>query len=48
MVAVIKSAGLPSQADFHAAISSRSDRWYSACLRITRSPEPIDNMLGSY
>jgi RNA polymerase sigma-70 factor (ECF subfamily) len=39
MVAVIKSTGLPSQADFHAAISSRSDRWYSACLRITRSPE---------
>lgn len=39
MVAVIKSAGLPSQADFHAAIASRSDRWYSACLRITRSPE---------
>jgi len=39
MVAVIKSADPPSQADFHAAISSRSDRWYSACLRITRSPE---------
>ena len=39
MVAVIKGEGLPSQADFHAAISSRSDRWYSACLRITRSPE---------
>lgn len=39
MVAVMKSAGLPTQAEFHAAISSRSDRWFSACLRITRSPE---------
>ena len=39
MVAVMKSAGLPTQAEFHEAISSRSDRWYSACLRITRSPE---------
>ena len=32
-------SGLPTQADFHAAISRRSDRWYSTCLRITRSPE---------
>jgi len=39
MVAVMKSAGLPTQAEFHEAISSRSGRWYSACLRITRSPE---------
>jgi len=39
MVAVMKSAGSPTQAEFHAAISSRSDRWYSACLRITRSPD---------
>jgi RNA polymerase sigma-70 factor (ECF subfamily) len=38
MVAVLKSIGAPSQADFHAAISKRSDRWYSACLRITRNP----------
>lgn len=39
MVAVIKSAGVPSQAEFHEAISNRSDRWYSACLRITRNPD---------
>ena len=39
MVAVMKGADLPTQAEFHAAISNRSDRWYSACLRITRSPE---------
>jgi len=39
MVAVMKGAELPTQAQFHQAISSRSDRWYSACLRITRSPE---------
>ena len=39
MVAAIDSVGLPSQQDFHEAIASRSDRWYAACLRITRSPE---------
>ena len=37
MVAVLKDIGAPTQADFHAAISSRSDRWFSACLRITRN-----------
>jgi RNA polymerase sigma-70 factor (ECF subfamily) len=30
---------LPTQAEFHEAISNRSDRWFSACLRITRDPE---------
>ncbi len=39
MVAVTKSAGEPTQADFHEAISNRSDRWFSACLKITRSHE---------
>jgi len=39
MVAVIKSVSLPTRAEFHAAISTRSDRWYSACLRITRNRE---------
>jgi len=32
MVAVMKIGGVPTQADFHEAISARSDRWYSACL----------------
>jgi len=32
----MKSAGTPTQADFHKAISNRSDRWFAACLRITR------------
>lgn len=27
---------LPTQAEFHEAISNRSGRWFSACLRITR------------
>lgn len=27
----------PTQAEFHEAISNRSDRWYSACLKITRN-----------
>ena len=30
---------LPSQAEFHEAIARRGDRWYSACLRITRDPD---------
>ena len=27
----------PTQAEFHETISTRSDRWYSACLKITRN-----------
>ncbi|MBT8099156.1 MAG: RNA polymerase sigma factor [Gammaproteobacteria bacterium] len=37
-MAVFKRRGVPTQADFHAAISARADRWYAACLNITRSP----------
>jgi len=37
MVAVLKSQGAPTQAEFHEAISNRSNRWYSACLKITRN-----------
>lgn len=33
----MNSAGVPTQADFHRAISNRSDRWFAACLRITRN-----------
>ena len=33
----MKSAGMPTRADFHEAISTRSDRWYAACLKITRN-----------
>jgi len=40
MAAVIEIGGHPpTQADFHRAISERSDRWYSACLKITRNPD---------
>lgn len=39
MAAVLNIGGAPSQADFHRAISERSDRWYSACLKITRNPD---------
>ncbi len=39
MAAVLNIGGVPSQADFHRAISARSDRWYSACLKITRNPD---------
>ena len=39
MAAVLNFGGIPSQADFHRAITDRSDRWYSACLKITRNPD---------
>jgi RNA polymerase sigma-70 factor (ECF subfamily) len=39
MVAVMKIGDVPTQADFHEAISARSDRWYSACLKITRNAD---------
>ena len=38
MVAVMSSSP-PTRAEFHAAITNRSDRWYSACLKITRNPD---------
>ena len=34
-----KGARNPTQADFHEAIAARSDRWFAACLKITRSRE---------
>jgi len=35
----MKIGDTPTAADFHEAISARSDRWYSACLKITRNPD---------
>ena len=37
------SGGIPTQADFHAAISSRSDRWFAACLKITRNRDMAED-----
>jgi RNA polymerase sigma-70 factor (ECF subfamily) len=37
MVAVLNRQGPPTQAEFHEVISTRADRWYSACLKITRN-----------
>lgn len=37
MAAVLKPANPPTRADFHEAISRRSNCWYSVCLRLTRS-----------
>ncbi len=34
-----QSRGLPTTAEFHAVIADRSDRWYAACLRITKDPD---------
>lgn len=39
MVAAIGRSAGPTQAEFHEAITSRSDRWFSACLRITRNSD---------
>lgn len=35
----------PTRADFHAAISARADRWFAACLNITRSRELAEDAL---
>lgn len=35
----VKYSMAPTQADFHEAITARSSRWYSACLKITRNPD---------
>jgi RNA polymerase sigma-70 factor (ECF subfamily) len=43
MEANLQDIGPPAKADFHAAIARRSDSWYAACLRITRSPELADD-----
>jgi RNA polymerase sigma-70 factor (ECF subfamily) len=37
MVAVMQSRGEPTQAEFHDVITSRADRWFAACLKITRN-----------
>ena len=39
MEAAIDRGNPPSRTEFHEAIARRADRWYSACLRITRSPD---------
>lgn len=38
-MAAIGRGAVPTQAEFHEAISSRSDCWFSACLRITRNSD---------
>jgi len=43
MVAILQSPSAPTQADFHAAISDRSDRWFSACLKITRNRDMAED-----
>jgi RNA polymerase sigma-70 factor (ECF subfamily) len=43
MVAILQSPGTPTQADFHEAISNRSDRWLSACLKITRNRDMAED-----
>ena len=37
MVAVMQGGGEPTQAEFHEAITNRADRWFAACLKITRN-----------
>lgn len=39
MVAVMQGGDVPTQEEFHEAIASRADRWFSVCLKITRNPD---------
>ena len=39
MAAVTNIGNAPTQAEFHEAITNRSDCWYAACLKITRNPD---------
>ncbi len=36
-------AGAPTQAEFHDVIASGADRWYAACLRITRNRDMAED-----
>ena len=38
-MAVLQGGNAPTQAEFHEAIAQRADRWYSACLKITRNTD---------
>lgn len=37
MATAFDAGGVPTEADFHEAISTRSNGWFAACLRITRN-----------
>jgi RNA polymerase sigma-70 factor (ECF subfamily) len=39
MMLLAEHDDLPTRAEFHRAIASRGDHWYSACLRITRNAD---------
>ena len=43
MVAILQSPGAPTPAEFHAAISNRSGRWFAACLKITRNRDMAED-----
>jgi len=43
MEAALQQSGPPTKAEFHAAIARRADRWYGACLRITRSQDMAED-----
>lgn len=38
-----ESAGTPTQAEFHEVISNGADRWFAACLRITRNRDMAED-----
>ena len=42
-MAILQRREAPTQADFHDAISSRADRWYAVCLRITRNRDMAED-----
>ena len=40
---VAENAGIPTQAEFHEVISNGADRWFAACLRITRNRDMAED-----
>ena len=45
MVPALNSKNAPTEAEFQAVIAAFANRWYSACLRITRNPQLAEDAL---
>ena len=43
MLDAVNISGTPTQAEFHEVITSRADRWYAACLKITRNQDMAED-----
>ena len=43
MLDAVNISSTPTQAEFHEVITSRADRWYAACLKITRNQDMAED-----